>query len=315
MSGSSARDLLDTFLSALEHGRNASEHTLRAYRSDLVGFFHFLTARTPRTGEQTEPDVNLGDVTALQVRSYLADLRTRDLARRTIARKIAAIRSFYKHLCRERVVQSNPAVGVRTPRLDHTLPAFLDEKEVVTLIGAPDISDLWGMRDRAILEMLYSTGMRVSELVGLDTDQVDAISEVIVARGKGKKERLLPVGRMALAVVDQYLKVRSAQACWLKRDSEALFINRFGMRLTARSVERMVEKYIKALGFPRKVTPHTLRHSFATHLLDRGADLRSVQELLGHASLTTTQIYTHVTTTRMKETYDRSHPRARSSGR
>ena len=315
MSGLSVRDSVDTFLTTLEHARNSSEHTLRAYRSDLAGFFRFLGSRVPGADPAAEPDVDVKAVSPLDVRAYLAELRARNLARKSIARKIAAIRSFYKHLSREHEVQANPAVGVRTPRLERTLPVFLDEKDVVALLNAPDISDLWGLRDRAILEMLYSTGMRVSELVGLDTDQVDAISEVIVARGKGKKERLLPVGRMALAVVDQYLKVRSAQACWLKRESEALFINRFGMRLTARSVERMVEKYIRALGFPRKVTPHTLRHSFATHLLDRGADLRSVQELLGHASLTTTQIYTHVTTTRMKETYDRSHPRARNSGR
>ncbi len=306
MTGSGTPEMLERFLGYLEHGRGASEHTIRAYQSDLAGFFDFLAER----GEGKRV-VRMEEVDVLAVRAYLAGLRGAGLGRRSIARKMASLRSFLKHLLREGVLKSNPAEGVRTPRLERTLPTFLDEAEVVKLLGAPDLSGMWGMRDRAILEMLYSTGMRVSELVQLDIDEVDFLSEVIVARGKGKKERLVPVGRMALAAVETYLKVRTARQGRLKRKSKALFINRTGTRLSTRSVERMLGKYLRETGLSRKVTPHTLRHSFATHMLNRGADLRSVQELLGHSSLTTTQIYTHVTTSRMKETYDQSHPRAR----
>ena len=312
MSGLSAEQLLARFLKYLEHGRNASVHTLRAYRGDLGGFLRFLTERA-REGDERGKD--FGDVDILKVRGYLSWLREQDLSRRTIARKLAALRSFFKYLCRHGVMTSNPAVGIRSPRPERTLPKFLDESEVVRLLSAPDISSIWGLRDRAILEMLYSTGMRVGEMVALDSRQVDFISEVIVVRGKGKKERLVPVGQIALAVLEQYLKVRKTARASLGRSDKALFVNRFGTRMSARSVERMLNKYLKQTGLSQKVTPHTLRHSFATHLLNRGADLRSVQELLGHSSLTTTQIYTHVSTRRMKETYDMTHPRAQRARR
>lgn len=313
MSGQSAQQLLARFLKYLEHGRNASVHTLRAYRGDLGGFLRFLTAMAKDGDEREE---KLSDINILKVRGYLSLLREQNLSRPTIARKLAALRSFLKYLCRQGVMASNPAVSIRSPRLGRTLPKFLDESEVVKLLNAPDVSGIWGLRDRAILEMLYSTGMRVGEMVALDSSQVDFISEVIVVAGKGKKERLVPVGQVALAVIEQYLKVRkTARRANLDRTDKALFVNRFGTRMSARSVERMLNKYLKQTGLSQKVTPHTLRHSFATHLLNRGADLRSVQELLGHSSLTTTQIYTHVSTRRMKETYDIAHPRAQRARR
>lgn len=297
---------LSAFLRDLEDVRNASTHTLRAYRQDLTGFLSFWSAQGGGG--------DLKKVDPLAVRSYLARLREKGDSRRTIARRMAALRSFFKYLCRKGALKGNPAVGLRTPRLERRLPTFLDEKETASLLESPDISGVWGLRDRAILELLYSTGMRVSELVGLDRRQVDMLSEVVVVRGKGKKERMLPAGRVALAVLQEYQKALARTQLPSGLDSEAVFVNRRGARLSARSIERMLEKYIRSKGLSQKVTPHTLRHSFATHLLNRGADLRSVQELLGHSSLTTTQIYTHVTTERMKEAYDRAHPRSGRSG-
>lgn len=315
MSGSSGPQLLNSFLRTLEHGRNASEHTIRAYRSDLAGFFRFLVERGQQRPGKHKPKPDVSDMDVLTVRAYLAELRGQDFSRRTIARKMASLRSFLNYLCRQGVMTTNPAVGVRTPRLEHSLPTYLEEKDVVALLSAPDLSKLPGLRDRAILELLYSTGMRVSEMVALDREQVDFLSEVIVVRGKGKKERLLPVGRIALAVLDEYLQVRRTKGAGMGRDQKALFVNRLGTRMSARSVERMLSKHLKQVGLSQKVTPHTLRHSFATHMLNRGADLRSVQELLGHSSLTTTQVYTHVTTSRMKKVYDRAHPRARCTSK
>jgi len=209
---------------------------------------------------------------------------------------------------------ANPATGLRTPKFRRKLPRFLDEKEVRRLVESPDATTLSGLRDRAILETLYSTGMRVSELVGMNVGKVDILAEAIRTLGKGKKERLVPIGRVALAVIDEYLERRRLAEKRKPKDTGPLFVNRLGTRLSARGVNRVLKKYILAEGLKGRISPHTLRHTFATHLLNRGADLRSVQELLGHEHISTTQIYTHVTTERMREVYDEAHPRAKRGG-
>ncbi len=294
-------ELIARFLERLETERNFSVHTLRAYKSDLDQFKRFLIV---------ENVPSPGAVDHMAMRKYLAYLRRQQYSKRAIARKLSSIRSFYRFLCQEGVVETNPAAAVRGPKLEQRLPHFLNTDEVDRLLSAPDTSDLQGLRDRAILELLYSTGLRVSELVGLNIDDVDFFGDVARARGKGKKERLAPIGRPAMNALRAYLEARETATDRHRFDRQALFLNRFGKRLTARSVRRILDKYIKQTGLDGKTSPHTLRHSFATHLLDRGADLRSVQELLGHANIVTTQIYTHLTAERLREIYDKAHPRA-----
>ena len=276
--------------------RNASDATCRSYAVDLAQFFRFLGHR------------RLGALTPLDVRRFVAHLSTGQRSRRTIARKLSCLRSFFRFLCREGRLDHNPAQAVPTPRLDRRLPSFLDEQQVARLVEAPTDAKWQGLRDRAILETLYSTGMRVSELTGLNQDDLDEISGTVVVRGKGKKERLCPVGATALRAVRRYLAARpSAKKL---RVPYAIFVSQKGTRLTARQVDRRLAQYVRQTQLPASISPHSLRHTFATHLLDRGADLRSVQELLGHASLSTTQIYTHVTAQRLKKVYDQAHPRA-----
>ena len=292
------------FLEYLNLGRNVSPHTLRSYASDLVQFIDFLAAVH---GDEGDPRSS----TAGDVRRYLAHLREKHYSRASVARKIASLRSFYKFLVREREVEENPAGAVRAPKLKRRLPDCLDLSEVDRLLSAPPANTLLGARDRAILELLYSTGMRISEMAHLDLRNLDRFGEVALLRGKGRKERITPIGRPAMMALEQYLALR--QRYWAGRpqaDREALFLNKNGQRLSGRSVRRMLEKYAREAGLGRRVSPHTLRHSFATHMLDQGADLRAVQELLGHESLSTTQIYTHVSTDRMRHVYARSHPRA-----
>ena len=288
------------FLSELEHARNGSEHTIRAYSKDLDDWSAFLAARS-RELEQATP---------LDARAYLARLRETDLSRATVARRLAAVRSLHKFLVSRGYAAANPLVGLRSPKLERRLPRFLDENEVRKLVESPATDTLDGLRDRAILETLYSTGMRVSELVAMNVDTADLLGEAVRTRGKGGKERLVPIGRIAVAAIDEYLTRRRLDRRRPVRDDSPLFANRFGTRLTARSVNRVVKKHIARCALAGRISPHTLRHTFATHLLNRGADLRSVQELLGHENLSTTQIYTHVTTERMKEVYRRAHPRA-----
>lgn len=292
------------FLAYLETSAGASAHTLKAYRIDVTAFLEFMTGREnlPAGGVAQVDRIDVASV-----RAWIVELGKAGVSRRSTARKIAALRSFLEYLRRFGVIATNPAICVCVPLREKPLPRVLDENEVTRLLGTPELSDPAGLRDRAILEVLYSSGMRVAELAGLDVDQVDFVSGVAVARGKGMKERMVFVGRMALAMLEEYLKTRGGEA----RGSRPLFLNRLGDRLDPRSIERLVDKAGRRCGFTRKVTPHTLRHSFATHLLDRGADVRSVQELLGHANMVTTQIYTHVTAVAMKAVYDRAHPRAR----
>jgi tyrosine recombinase XerC len=291
---------IDKFLGYLEYERNASLQTLRAYSSDLNDFVEHCD------GDGFDPS----SVTALTLRGYLARLRKDDLGRATIARKLSALRSFFRYLMRENAISSNPATGVSTPRRERKLPTFLDVEQARALVTAPDDSTLLGLRDRAILETLYSGGLRVGELVALDVADVDIISEIAHVEGKGKRERLAPLGSHAVDAIRAYLERRAFDPDRPRFHRTALFLNNRGGRLSARSVRRMLTKYARQIGLPEDISPHALRHSFATHLLDGGADLRSVQELLGHQNLSTTQIYTHVTMERLKRVYDETHPRA-----
>ena len=295
--GAGASAHLARFLRHLGLARNASQHTVRAYRSDLSEFVGFLSER----------GCGLARVDRLTLRSFLARLRERGLSRRTLARKVAAVRSFYRFLVAEGTLSHNPALTLRSPRLGRRLPTVLDETQASRLLKASGRTPWLRTRNRAILEVLYSTGMRVGELVALEVADLDLLSEVARARGKGKKERLVPLGSYACAALSEYLSLRAQRA---SAEEGALFLNGKGRRLSARTVRRVVRQSALRLGLPASVTPHTLRHSFATHLLDRGADLRSVQELLGHKNLSTTQLYTHLTTERLRRAYDRAHPRA-----
>ena len=295
---------LSAFLRELV-ARGASEHTVRAYQSDLVQFIAWTLTEMDRF------DPEKVDTTLL--RKYLAYLRETGVTKRTVARKIAAARSFFESIVMRGKITSNPASALKTPRQKHELPKFLDDKEIAALLEAPERETLLGKRDHAILELLYSTGMRIAELAGLDVGSVDLIGETCIVRGKGKKERVLPVGSYATRALGAYEEARRTAGFPCRRGAP-LFINARGGRLTTRSVARNLEKHIRTAGLARKVSPHTLRHTFATHMLNRGADLRSVQELLGHANLATTQIYTHVTTERLRKVYEKAHPHGRSRG-
>jgi len=309
-------ELVRKFLYNLEYEKNFSVHTLKSYRGDLSHFVAFLLGPA---AAGADPDKHPNDaevvrairgVDVMAVRRYLAALRDADYSRATVARKLATLRSFYKYLCRTGHLDENPVAAVRTPKQERRLPKFLDPSEIERLLDAPKGNDLLTLRDSAILETLYSTGVRVSELCQLDLDDVDFLGEVIRVRGKGKRERLAPIGSFALKAIRRYLDARRLHAQASSFDARPLLLNRHGKRLNQRSVRRKLAKYLAEAGLDPDISPHTLRHSFATHMLNRGADLRAVQELLGHRSLSTTQIYTHVTMNRMKEVYDRAHPHA-----
>lgn len=283
---------IEKFLRYLEIEKGASVHTLANYRVDLASFSKFLGG------------LPLEKVDPLLLRRFLAELKFKNFAKRSIARRLSCLRSFFKFLCREGYLTHNPVSVLRSPKLDRRLPAVLEVEEVERLLENQD-SSANGCRDHAILETIYSAGLRVSEVVGLDVDDIDFIGGIVKVFGKGSKERLCPIGEKALQAIRRYLDHRPNV-----KEDKALFLNRRGRRLTARSVRRVLDKALQRASLNRHVSPHALRHSFATHLLDRGADLRSVQELLGHQSLSTTQIYTHVSAERLKRVYDKAHPRA-----
>ena len=289
---------IQLFLDFLNSEKNASGHTIKNYAIDLREF-------TKTLGEK-----NVQEVTYLDIRTFLALLKNKNYSKSSIARKLACIRSFFKFLVRENILKHNPTLEISTPKREKRLPKFLDPAEVTSLLEAPSKETWEGKRDRAILETLYSSGLRVSELVGLNHDDVDFFSGLVRVRGKGKKERIVPVGEIASRAVQNYLAHKLLRSGDYAANKKPLYLNRSGGRLTDRSVRRMMIKYARHIALRKEVSPHTLRHSFATHMLDRGADLRSVQELLGHENLSTTQIYTHVTTKRLKEAYDAAHPRA-----
>ncbi|MCB9800519.1 MAG: tyrosine recombinase XerC [Candidatus Omnitrophica bacterium] len=285
------------FLEYLQTEKNASDHTVKNYQIDLREFFLFLDGK------------DVKNVNYLDIRAFLASLKNRNFSKSSVSRKLACIRSFFKFLARENVLNENPAAGIATPKRDKKLPFFLDPEEITRLLEAPSKGNWEESRDKAILETLYSSGLRVSELVGLNYEDVDLLSGLLRVRGKGKKERIVPVGKIAIQAIKNYLGKKPPKED-LRSIKKALYVNRSGGRLTDRSVRRMLLKYARRIALNKEVSPHVLRHSFATHMLDRGADLRSVQELLGHENLSTTQIYTHVTTKRLKEAYNAAHPRA-----
>jgi integrase/recombinase XerC len=292
------------FLNFLNIEKNASSHTLKNYLRDLEDFFAFLFNDSPA-------GMDFSALNSLYIRSYLAFLNERKYSRRTIARKISALRSFSRYLVREGRIKSNPFTKVKTPKLDRKLPVFLDFAEIDELFLLPADDEL-GRRDMAALELLYATGCRVSELVSLRLGDVDYSNRYVLLLGKGDKERIVPMGGKAVDALEKYVLFTRAVVISRGRIAEHgfLFVNSRGGRLTDRSVRRIVDKYIKIMALTKKVSPHSIRHTFATHLLNNGADLRSVQELLGHANLSTTQIYTHVTADRMTDVYKKTHPRA-----
>jgi integrase/recombinase XerC len=304
------RDLIEKFRDHLRIERNASAHTLRSYGADLEQFLGFLKEKNLARGESGE--VAADKIDPLAIRAFLSSLY-RDHKKSSLGRKLAALRSFLKYLGQEGYLRRNPAEIVATPRQEKPLPNFMPVDEAFALMETPDASLTWGARDKAILETLYSTGIRVSELVGLSEGDVDPSLGIVRVFGKGGKERIVPIGEKALEALGSYFEKRdrALRKAGEKGRKTPIFINARGGRLTARSVARILQKHLVRGGIWRKVSPHALRHSFATHLLDAGADLRAIQELLGHASLSTTQRYTHVSVDKLMEVYDRAHPRAK----
>lgn len=290
---------LREFLEYLRHERNASRHTIISYGHDLGQFEAYLR----------EKGLSLRQVQNIQIRGFMAELHEKKLRKASVARKLASIRSFFQFCVTRGWLSENPARVVATPRLERRVPSFLSEQEVADFLETPSSDDPLDLRDRAMLELLYATGIRVSELVAIDEEDVSFQERLIRVRGKGKKERLVPFGRLAEEKLATYLQARPS--LFKNRLGEkALFLNFQGKRLTARSVERVVDKYIRLAALKKKISPHSLRHSFASHLLSRGADLRVIQELLGHESLATTQKYTHLNLARLMEVYRKSHPRS-----
>lgn len=317
--------LIREFLDYLDDQRNFSAHTIRGYAADLTQFCRFLL--TGPDGTAPEGDESAGvsgadagklkrlilEAGATEIRGYLASMRTAGLSNSSIARKLSSLRSFYKFLIRTGRLDASPVTSVRTPRQRRRLPACLDPQQVSALLQAPDTSTPLGARDRAMLETVYSSGLRVSEMVSLNIEDLDEFAGALRIRGKGRKERLVPLGTKAVEAVEHYLRKRGEAGNGGVRRGP-LFVNRRGQRISQRSVRRMLDKYLKQAGLDPSVSPHALRHSFATHMLNAGADLRSVQEMLGHASLSTTQVYTHLTSKRLKEVYDLAHPLASTGG-
>ena len=290
---------LSEFLAYLKLERNASPHTISSYRRDLLQLAAYLKDAGVRWNKA-------GNVV---LRGFLATLYEKKQKKSTIGRKLAAMRSFYEFAVRRKWIGENPAKILATPRQDKNVPSFLSEDEAAALLDLPRSGKPVGIRDRAILEFLYATGIRVSELAGMDLADVHMDERLVRVRGKGKKERLVPFGRKAVEAVEAYLRVRPLLVEGAPAE-QAVFINYRGGRLTSRSVQRMVRKYIRKTAVSRKISPHSLRHSFATHLLGRGADLRVIQELLGHASISTTEVYTHVAGSRLRQVHQKFHPRA-----
>ncbi len=298
------RPQIGQFLQYLRVERGASPHTLKGYREDLHALAEYLA---DEQGNSPMPS----SITTNELRGFLSALHEAGYAKSSISRRLASVRSFLKFGQREGWAKANPAKALRNPRKSRKLPHFLTTDEIGKLLAAPKSDAAAALRDRAILETLYSAGLRVSELVGLVDGDLDFAAGIVRVRGKGKKERLAPIGSYAARALKRWLEVRKLSEREKSGRDAPVFTNKFGTRLTTRSVARMLEKYLKETGLDQRTSPHTLRHTFATHLLDRGADIRSVQELLGHKSLVTTQIYTHVSTANLRAAYEKAHPRAR----
>ncbi|HVU63721.1 MAG TPA: tyrosine recombinase XerC [Phycisphaerales bacterium] len=341
----SSLPLINGFTSYLMDERHFSHYTARCYGADLRQYIEFLAEEgnieISEANEQKAFDkvsanhTSNGDVMGTimpatvtklicdadpeSIRTFLGHLGTKEYSAATMARKIATLRSFYKWSNRRGYTKTNPMTAIRTPRQAKRLPKAITVEQIEKLLATPSEKDVLGLRDRAMLETLYSTGIRVSELVGLNAEDLDEPGECLRVRGKGKKERMVPLGTHAMGAVKKYVEMMqsdSRTAAWWNGETgkaRPLFVNKHGKRLSSRSVRRKLDKYLISAGLDPDISPHTLRHSFATHLLENGADLRSVQELLGHQSLSTTQIYTHLTTQRLQTAYDRAHPRAESA--
>jgi integrase/recombinase XerC len=299
---------IDEFEQALRIERNASPHTVRNYVSDLRQFRAFL-AEQHLCGASADTDAEVRELDQAAIRAYLVDL-LQHTRKSSAGRKLSAVKTFCRFLRRRGVIDHDPTAGIRTPKKEQQLPVHLTVDDIFRLIEAPSTVTPDGCRDHAMLEVIYSSGLRVSELVSLNWDDIDRELELVRVRGKGGKERIVPIGKKALAALDTY-RARLGELCHARLfDLRAVFLNRRGQRLTTRSVGRVVEHYILAAGIATKASPHALRHSFATHLLGAGADLRAIQELLGHSSLSTTQKYTHLNLDHLMAVYDKAHPRA-----
>jgi len=292
------------FLRYLKEERNYSPCTLAAYEDDLRDFTDFL--RRHFDGGSAALD----DIDHLTIRLYLGDLLERRYSRRSVARKLACLKSFFKFLHRRQIIARNPAAAVAAPRLAARIPEYLDESDMAALMDQPDQTTGTGIRDRAILELFYSTGMRLSELIGLDLENLNGENATVRVTGKGSKQRILPVGRKALEALQQWLRVRNQFVRNDGKGGHALFLSARGLRLNPKGVNMLVASYISRVSEKMKKSPHILRHTFATHLLSRGADLRAVKELLGHESLSTTQVYTHVSIEHLKRVYAQAHPKS-----
>ena len=286
---------IDKFLNYITIEKNYSSHTASNYKSDLLKFEQFLVSRGGK---------DIKNIDYFLLRKFLSQLNEKNLSKSSLSRKISTLKSFFKFAQREGIVKNNPAISLIYPRADKNLPKFLTEKEVDNILKLPKTKNVLGLRDKAILEFLYSTGARVSEMVSLNQNDIDLIGGITKVKGKGKKERLLPLGEPAILSIKKYLDKRTD-------NNKALFVNKRGGRLSDRGVRDIIYKCIKKAALALKISPHTFRHSFATHILNRGADLRSVQELLGHSSISTTQIYTHLTIDSLKSVYQKAHPRAK----
>jgi integrase/recombinase XerC len=287
-------DIINKFIKYLDIERDASKHTLRAYKKDLEQFFEYV---------KTEPD----KIDMIDVRGFIAEQIKQGCNKTTVNRRLATVRSFYRFLYREGYIKANPAKLVPNLRIPHLLPRFLSVDEVFSLVEKPEGIGFLPVRDKAILELLYSSGLRVSEVSSLNTEDVNIKGAMVKVRGKGKKERIVPVGSKAIDSMKSYMVERML----LKSKERALFLNRLGKRLTDRGIRRIVVKYARDLKTGGHIGPHVLRHTFATHLLQSGADLRIIQELLGHSSLSTTQKYTHLDVTHLMDVYDKAHPLAK----
>ena len=311
--------LVKQFLDYLKLERHFSDYTVKSYGADLIQFGQFLAAEIGAGSSQQVQGFDSGTsldqrhikCEPLTIREFLAYLYGQNYTKSTTARKLATLRSFYKFLIRRGLVSVNPLSTIRTPKQEKRLPKTLDLEQVQKLLDAPGDGDLLSARDKAMLEVLYSSGIRVSELVELEMQDLDLQEGVLRVKGKGRKDRLTPIGSQAIKAIQRYFDLRALDTrCQQSQNQARCFLNKHGETLSTRSVRRKLDKYLVQAGLDPGISPHTLRHSFATHLLNNGADLRSVQELLGHQSLSTTQIYTHLTTSRMKEAYDQAHPRA-----
>jgi integrase/recombinase XerC len=301
------RELVEKYLEYLYSRRNYSKLTVKSYEGDLRQFFDFLEINRPQNAV-----IVLKEIDNLTIRSFLVHLTKRGVSNKSRGRKLAALRSFFSYLIREGYLQTNPAKVVSTPKAERELPSFFTQSEVDLFISKPDLSSPLGIRNAAMLELLYATGIRSAELVGLSIDDIDLRSKFIRVTGKGEKERLVPFGEPAAEKITKYLEVRRSLLTKNKNieKTNCLFLNYAGDQITTRSIRRIVERYVRLASISGKLSPHSLRHTFATHMLNAGADLRSIQELLGHSSLSTTQKYTQIGINKLIETYRNSHPRA-----